>query len=374
MIFLAKNIAITLILLGLIEFTASLFVNESRFNQIYGVLRSNSDFLWRVRENLDQDFFGAHLQTEDRGFRSANENLEDCKKRVGVFGASPSFGWGVSEEGIYTSRLNEKFKDKGVCFFNFSVIGFSSSQGQKLFKTIIEEEKLDVVLVSYLVNDVDFNRFYFPGQSTDLEVMAELSSYSPIFFIQKLRDTNSFKLLRQLVADENNQDLIEKSIVKTATYKRVKQLEFLENIETMIKLSQEKGIDFYYLEMPVGIHVMSQYLKDHCSIEAASEEKIELVAKKIEGCRITEYNELFDKDSSRSLDQARSIIAMNRFKQYRLSLREKIDREKIVSVRELKLGELEDTFLSENKDYVHPSSFGHQVIAEDIFSVLMNRL
>lgn len=370
MSFVLKNALITIVLIVAIEFVASLFIDGSRYNQIYGVLHSSSEYLWRVKGNLDQDFFGAPLKTDKLGFRANPSIGQECKKRVGIFGASPSFGWGVKENETYAYRLSEKMAEKGVCFLNYSVIGFSSSQGRKLFRKLIEEENLDSVIVTYLVNDVDFNRFYYTSEQTDSEVLLSSSVASLEFLTQKLRDTHSYKWLRQWVVDENNRGLIEQSIVKTITYKRVKLPEFLENIESMLKLSQEKGVDFYYLEMPVGIHVMAQYLKDQCETPKEIEENLELAAKKIEECKLDEHAELFKRKSSSGLDQVRSIIAMNRFKLYRRSLRKKVDNLKLIKIRDLVLGDLKENFLSRNQDYVHPSSSGHKLIAEEIYSFM----
>lgn len=369
MIFILRNLLITMILIGAIEFFSSFFLNNSRYNQIYNVLKADVSLLWKVRGNLDQQFFKAQLSTNSGGFRKDNSKTV-CQKRIGIFGASPSFGWGVDDDQTYTSRLNQLFEKRGWCFVNYSSIGYSSSQGIILLKDRVKKDKLDAVIVSYLVNDVDFNRFYFSGPLTDSEEMKKRSNFD--FLREKLRDTNSYKLMMQLLVNGEKRSHADEAIVKTMAYERVPQDEFLENIESMLQFSQEKGIRFFYLEMPVGIQLMASYLREKCQTPEEVQDRLDRVKELISNCSLGEYKYLFMKDRSSLLNKVRSLVAMKRFENYRDLLRKRLNKDKIIRVRKIGLKDLEDFFLSKENDYVHPGPRGHQQIAVDISEFLNN--
>jgi len=370
MSFLIKNILVTLVLLFIIEVTAYSLLNNDRYNEIYSVLRADSRLMWRVASNYSDNFFDADLETDDHGFR-INKHGKNCKERIAIFGASPSFGWGITGKDTYTSLLNQKYENQGKCFFNFSAIGYSSSQGLELMNRVLEKSHFDAVIATYLVNDVDFNRFYFPSHQTDREVIKELSVLSLSYWGQRLRDTYLFKLMRQWLLDDSSQEGRRSSILASISNQRVLLAEYLDNIESMIKLTKQKKTKFYYLEMPVGIHTMAQYLQGKCKIASVTED-ITLSEKAIEGCDLKSYSNLFTKNRSLPIDQVRSIIAMNRFKKYRNEVRSILEQRKVyvIKTKVLDISQIEDHFLSKNNDYVHPSPLGHRVIAENIIKAL----
>ncbi len=370
MSFLLKNIIVTLVLLFIIEITAYSLLNKDRYNEIYSVLQADSRLMWKVVSHYDDVFFDADLETDEHGFR-INKKGNDCKERIAIFGASPSFGWGVAGKDTYTSLLNQKYLSQGKCFFNFSAIGYSSSQGLELMRGVLKENHFDAVITTYLVNDVDFNRFYFPSHQTDKEVIKELSTLSLSYWAQRLRDTYLFKIMRQWLLDDSSQEGRRGSILASISNQRVLLTEYLDNIESMIKLTKQKKTKFYYLEMPVGIHTMAQYLQEKCKIESAAED-ITLSEKAIESCDLKSYSQLFTKDRSLPINQVRSIIAMNRFKKYRNEVRSVLEERKVsvIKTNVLNISQLKDHFLSKNNDYVHPSPLGHRMIAENIIKAL----
>ena len=370
MSFLVKNIIVTLVLLFIIEVTAYSLLEKDRYNEIYSVLRADSRLMWKVASNYSDLFFDAKLDTDKNGFR-INSNGNDCKERIAIFGASPSFGWGITAKDTYTSLLNQKYKAQGKCFFNYSAIGYSSSQGLELMKLVLEENHFDSVITTYLVNDVDFNRFYFPSNKTDKEVINELSALSLSFWSQRLRDTHLFKIMRQWLLDDSSQEGRRGSILASISNRRVLLAEYLDNIESMIKLTKQKKTKFYYLEMPVGIHTMARYLQEKCKITSVTED-ITLSEKAIGNCELKEYSKLFTKNRSLPIDQVRSIIAMNRFRKYRSEVRSVLEKRKVdvIKTKVLDISQIEAHFLSKNNDYVHPSPLGHRMIAENIIKAL----
>ncbi|MBC98203.1 MAG: hypothetical protein CME63_10660 [Halobacteriovoraceae bacterium] len=377
--FLLKNILITTILLVFIEICAGLLLTPNRYNEIYGALRVDSDYMWKVTPNYEDLFFGAPLKTNKHGFR-VNEGLSECEKRIGVFGASPSFGWGVENQYTYTNQLNEIYRSKGICFFNYSAIGYSSSQGRKLFSKMINKENLDAVIVSYLVNDVDFNRFFFLSDKTDQKVLDNLGLLSLSFWMERLKESHSFKLVRQLMTKEISQEIQRNQLEKSMGYVRVESAEFIENLNSMLKLAQDKKIDFYYLEMPMGLMTITKYLKDKCAIrfqerfetETDFKENIDDILLKLTQCNTEEYSEILKKNTDNKIDQIRALVAMGRFEKNRNLLRKAWAKKNvpIIKVREQNMNDLKSSFLSRNYDFVHPSSLGHQMIAEDIVKEL----
>ena len=158
----------SLLLLILVEISLGL-LPQTREERIYQIIRMDSELLWKVKANFSSDFFGGTTTTNENGFREIPHNSCDGKHPIiWLMGASPAFGWGVDDDKSYAALLAHEY-----CVRNFSVIGYSSGQGIKLFATLLEKETPDVVLVTYLVNDIDFLRFYFASRDSDQQELTK---------------------------------------------------------------------------------------------------------------------------------------------------------------------------------------------------------
>ena len=165
---LLKLIAIVLpvvIFFLLLEIVSSLVITENRLDKILALLEQDPQIFWKQKDNLDMDFFGGWVNTDDYGMRLNNgdEERRPGDYRVLVLGASPSFGWGVQNDETYSAilerELDKQFAPE-ICVVNGCGVGYSSFQGLQLLKRHIARIKPHLVTVSFVINDVDNYRFF----------------------------------------------------------------------------------------------------------------------------------------------------------------------------------------------------------------------
>lgn len=144
----------------------------ARLERIMAVLEKHPRYLWKVRANLDTDFEGAGVITDEYGFRltgAETKSSEVPMRQVAVFGASPTFGYGVKAADTY-SKVAQRLlttTQPGIHVKNLGQIGYSSFQGRRLFEDYLEKNKPALVTVSYVVNDIDRLRFYYSNGTDD---------------------------------------------------------------------------------------------------------------------------------------------------------------------------------------------------------------
>lgn len=86
---------------------------------------------------------GKHFNIREPGFRVPSggaTNLNGPNKRIFVFGGSTVFGMGVSDNETIPAYLQEAFREAGrddVDVFNFSTVGYYSTQERILFERLI---------------------------------------------------------------------------------------------------------------------------------------------------------------------------------------------------------------------------------------------
>ena len=98
------------------------------------------------------------VSTNDDGLRANlidRENTES-KHRVMTLGCSTTFGWGVSDEETYPSRLQHYIDVSGIS--NVEVVnggqpGYTSFQGSWLWDNTLKHYEPDVVMIGYVVQD-----------------------------------------------------------------------------------------------------------------------------------------------------------------------------------------------------------------------------
>jgi lysophospholipase L1-like esterase len=165
---LLKLIAVVLpvvIFFLLLEVTAGLLITENRLDRILALLEQDARIFWKQKDNLDMDFFGGWVNTDDYGMRLNSDGGErkPGDYRVLVLGASPSFGWGVQNDETYSAILERELDKRfipDIRVVNGCGVGYSSFQGLGLLKRHIARIKPHVVTVSFVINDVDNYRFF----------------------------------------------------------------------------------------------------------------------------------------------------------------------------------------------------------------------
>lgn len=155
-------------------------------------------------------------------------------------GASPSFGWGVNEEKTYPYILGQKLKNYEI--INASVIGYSSSQGKILFKTVIKKLNPDIIIFAYGINDPDKYRFFKNYDYPDEYIInSKDNTIIPFEWISKSYFIKQISLY-----------LVHKNILTPNLHsnKRVDLNQYLENIKYFEKESKENKFKLILLTSP----------------------------------------------------------------------------------------------------------------------------
>ena len=254
-----------LVFFGSLELAASFWLSHDRLDRILSVLRRDATLIWSMRPALDVEFFGAHISTDTHGFRQNRDQGQNAENSaptkpftILTLGASPSFGWGVANDETYSSQLevalNKNSSSSRFKIWNGSMIGFSSTQGLKLFKKIAPDIKPDLILVSYVINDVDSFRFFFDNGTADklLELPAawvvETSNFLERF--QFVRAMNS--ILAALLRPQAPLNIGAcASMIERGP--RVSADEYRKNLIEFIRIARQRGIGIVFLKMPVNL-------------------------------------------------------------------------------------------------------------------------
>lgn len=148
------------------------------------VMRTHEDRLWMMKPDLQTEFEGAALHTDEAGFRkSERESSDDFVVRVKnadvlLLGPSSAFGWGVRAEETYLSLALESVASRGV---NLSQVGYGLQQGIETWRELalqvpelLESAKASrVILLAYGVNDIDRARFFVSNGRPDREFFGD---------------------------------------------------------------------------------------------------------------------------------------------------------------------------------------------------------
>ncbi len=128
-------------------------------------LSANARIVYEMTPDLSVVFRGIGLKTDARGFRVAPDIPqvgEDAVRLVGI-GDSFMFGWDVEAEECYLSllshRLNSEGGGKSWHITNMAVPGYNTVMEVEAFKEKGLSLKPDVVLVHFVINDMDMPNF-----------------------------------------------------------------------------------------------------------------------------------------------------------------------------------------------------------------------
>jgi lysophospholipase L1-like esterase len=129
--------------------------------------------VYRLRENLDDTFQGARVQTNAIGLRDGPMGpRQPGELRILLLGDSVAFGWGVRNEDIFPRRLERHLGHelgRPVRVINSGVGGYNTEQELAFLKLRGPEIAPDLVLLLYVDNDIEINEGPFePEQHTSL--------------------------------------------------------------------------------------------------------------------------------------------------------------------------------------------------------------
>lgn len=157
---------------------------------------------WRQRPYLDATFEGTRVATDRRGFRVVEPDRIDegrgDEPTIVAYGASPDFGYGVEARDAWPAVVHDLVERSGaaVRVVNAGEIGYSSLQGRQLFDVTKRLFPIDVAIFSYVVNDVEQIRFFFPDGRDDrssvragrvaVRVQNALASFAPFSALRRV--------------------------------------------------------------------------------------------------------------------------------------------------------------------------------------------
>ena len=141
------------------------------------LLRPDKTYAWIQVENYSGKFIGENVTINNQSFRGKLPT-KDNSLRILVLGPSSAFGWGVNDEQTYSNILKKNLllkKNIKVEVLNASQIGYSSYQGKILSKEhpYILKFDPDLIVVAYGVNDIDRHRFFYQSSNPDKEALTQ---------------------------------------------------------------------------------------------------------------------------------------------------------------------------------------------------------
>lgn len=360
-------IAISLSFILIIEVLSAYLYKEKEIDLITEILDEDVHFFWRQKSFLNQEFHGARITTDDKGFRLVPESppWELSRNRIIVMGASPCFGWGVEDNQTYSALLQKKFNLsfplKSVSFFNASQIGYSSFQGRNLFDRELLSKKPTHILISYVLNDLDYYRFFRNSSFNDKSVEKE----APYLVITRnfFRHLNSFRLLNELLQKVNQFSFSADKSLNTIADKnpRVSLEDYKKNLISIILTANKNQVRPILIKFPVNLpspykndsDALFEKAKILSDIKTMGSSEIQVRLKLVESYFISKNSLLYNKTME-------DISAL-----YKVP---------IVDIVKAFKNNKDYLFIDPHHDTIHPNVQGHQTMADEIYSVLNNTL
>ncbi len=115
------------------------------------MLIGDDELIWRGKPG----FIGDGFALNKKGYRDPTPDFQkdDSKLTMAFLGDSVTFGYGIARKS-YVDFLRDTWPNNPAAqIFNFSVPGFTSTQGRILFDLEVEKLAPDIVFICYLWND-----------------------------------------------------------------------------------------------------------------------------------------------------------------------------------------------------------------------------
>ncbi len=239
---------------------------NTRLDGIISILMEDQKLLWRFKPNIHAVYQDVEVYINSLGFRSkefaSKENADSI--RVFCMGASPTFGWGVPFDYIYSQNLEDMlrkvYKTKRIDVINAGIIGYSSYQGALLLEKQILNFSPDVVTIPYLINDVDRNRFFRSDGRPDKEL--EYQSRYVVYIRNVLSKSRIYRLIQSGI----NQLFFRRMI--SGSHRSVKLPEirvsiddYSQNLKKMVEICKKNNIKVVLIKMPLNL-ARPQYISE----------------------------------------------------------------------------------------------------------------
>lgn len=410
-IILSSLIFVAVIFSVLEGFSFLVLSNETLLDRTLGILQQDQKLLWKQRANLNVEFEGEKVQTNNFGMRFKEPKVLKKKDvfRIICLGGSPTFGWGVREENTYAVKLKEllsnKYPDKKIEVLNAGMIGYSSFQGVKLLENEILKLSPDLITVAYVINDVDKYRFFQSNGRADKDLKKR--NQALIVLENLLYQSRFVRVYQKMVYKFQN--WVSKKTQKGAqlAYRSIRRVDlddYEKNLRKMINIAHNNRVKVVLIKMPVNLPPSDTVLKDvklkmneHINNGIASNGLGNYEGAIIEFNFALELNP-FSTESYFYLSRSYAQLGKEDIAQdYLQKLKEKELNEcgrlakaynkrmedvskhqgvalvDIVSVFEKKKKKLQTSFFQDDRgDLIHPNELGHAIIGKAIYDVLIN--
>ncbi len=244
-------------LLALIEFALRIsslqfyqensFFPQNRDINFTNIYSKDHNLFWRLKSSISTNselFSAIQYQTNSLGFRGADFPEKGSKTRILALGNSCTFGWGVAQNSIYTSELQNLQPATEV--LNCGTPGYSSLQGKRLLAEIASKLKPDILLIMFGWNDhwpagqgITDKEQQFPPQIA-LDIQNALSSLS------------IYKALRQFSLIAAGGDSKTSSMDQLSGQRRVPLMDFRDNLREIINYCRQNKITPVLLSPPIA--------------------------------------------------------------------------------------------------------------------------
>ena len=338
----------------ILNYGSSFFLTHSS-NALYRtrmVLQPDPDLGWKLYPNLGTQFEKVPLFSNQFGERisTANENTNSNSDFVLTLGPSSAFGWGVKNEDTYTSLFANAAKLNAL---NASQIGYSSFQGELLWKNFISQkpQHFKYALLAYGINDLDKFRFYGQTYNSDTDFFSQV----PLHFSKLLNWQKNFDFLK-IINVASDEISLKFNCAPLAQIQQRATLEiYLAKMQNLITELKDKSIIPIVINTPYYLK-KKNLLYSKNAIEARYE-KVKNLAK--EGSCTEALTELAAAKSLEPDRVAEDVVKLNS------DLRELAEKNKAVYIDAYTI--LNSNQTNENYvDPVHPSAHGHLLIAGQI--------
>lgn len=250
---------IIFIFYAMLEVTCRLaFRQEDELSGILLILQQDPVLFWKQRPRLSLIFQGTKLQTNSMGLRNREFAFKKDKNtfRIVCLGASPTLGWGVNQDDAYPSQLERILKQryrpgKSVEVVNAGIIGYTSYQGKIFLKNNVLRLSPDVIVVSYLINDLDKYRFYRSNPSSDKELKPK--NRVLVWFENMLDRSKLYRVFRRVALRlaRINTKLYGRPLNVYPQNRRVSIADYKENLREIAAIAGKNGIKVVFINMSV---------------------------------------------------------------------------------------------------------------------------
>ncbi len=257
------------ILLAVLESASRLILPcKDQLGQILSILEQDPILFWRQKKNLDVTFQNTRMKTNALGLRNKDFKLKkDADSlRIVSLGASPTFGWGVNSQDVYTAQLEkilgQIYLDKHIEVINAGVIGYSSYQGLIFLKKEVIKLSPDVITVPFVINELDKYRFYRNNGKSDKELGPK--SKILVSFENLLNKSHFFKVFKRIIISKKGMAIQYFGESDNGVYskkRRVSPEDYKKNLNAIIDIIHQNDIKVMLIKMPVNLPVQKEIVE-----------------------------------------------------------------------------------------------------------------